>query len=499
MNSKNKKYALLAMATISLSILLAMPLSLTPGIADSTRTRGLVGTIESALVETAPTIDGDGSDTVWESAVALTVDVEGTNVDIKTVYTDTDIYFLAIWSDTTESDTREQWSFDGTINEWVQAGKGEDRLSLIWNISATDFSENGCSVVCHFPDMNTTIVGETVDTWHWKATRSNPSGWLDDKYFNNTGRHGDDKASGGYSSNKQNLTYADDPANYTDVPKYWEPSATGDDAKFILQSEIDAYETTNITTVYTNGTIVDEDDTNLTELSPLIPGHYQSKPVGSRGDVGASGIHDATANEWTLEWNRALDTGNTDDLQFSDTSTDGEYFFGVAVFDDQDAFEHSTTASDVFKLVFEQPNQDPGTPTIDASATTAEVDETITFDVSGTDPDGDTLTYSWDFGDGTTDSGASVTHAFAEAGTYTVTVTADDGNGGTSTQTQSITVEEAPEDAGFDIIWILLIIIIIVVVVIVAVVAMKKKSPPLEEEPLEEEPVAEEEPLAEEE
>ncbi|MCK5292190.1 MAG: PKD domain-containing protein [Thermoplasmata archaeon] len=196
-----------------------------------------------------------------------------------------------------------------------------------------------------------------------------------------------------------------------------------------------------------------------------------------------------------MEWSRALDTGNIDDLQFSDTSTDGEYFFGVAVFDNQDADAHRTTASDVFKLVFEQPNQDPGSPTITASATTAEVDETITFDVSATDPDGDTLTYSWDFGDSTTDDGASVTHAFTEAGTYTVTVTADDGNGGTSTQTQSITVEEAAEDAGIDIIWILLIIIIIVVVVIVAVVAMKKRGPPLEEEPLEEEPVAEEEPL----
>lgn len=491
MNSKNKKYALLAMATISLSILLAMPLSLAPSVADSTRTRGHVGTIESALVETVPTIDGDGTDTVWESAVALTVDVGGTDVDIKSVYTATDVYFLATWADTTESDTREQWSFNGT--DWVQAGKGEDRLSLIWNISATDFNENGCSVLCHIPDMNTTIVGETVDTWHWKATRSNPSGWLDDKYFDDTGRHGDAKTSGGYSSNKQTLNFTDDWDNSTDVPKYWEPLATGDDAKFILQSEIDAGETRTIDIIYTNGTIIDEDGTNVTELN-LIPGHYQSKPVGSRGDVGASGIH--SAGQWTLELGRALDTSNSDDLQFSDTSTDGEYFFGVAVFDNQDAYEHLTTDSDVFKLVFEQPNVDPGSPTITASATTAEVDETITFDVSATDPDGDTLTYSWDFGDSTADDGASVTHAYTEAGTYTVTVTADDGNGGTSTQTQSITVEEgAEDDAGFDIMWILLIIIIIVVVVIVAVVAMKKRSPPLEEEPLEEEPVAEEEPL----
>jgi hypothetical protein len=482
------------MATISISVILAMPLSLTTSIADSNGTRGLVGTIESASVESAPSIDGDGSESVWDNATALTITAGSESVDVKSVYTSTDVYFMGTWSDATESDLKKQWSFNTSAGVWEQSTDDEDRLALVWNISTDDFNQNGCSVICHDP-MSTNAAGETVDTWHWKAARSNPSGWTDDKFFDDIDRQSDAKTSGGYSDNIQNLSFTDDPGNGWDVPKYWEPGASGADAKSILQSEIDAAETRDITEIFTNGTLVDEDGTNVTLADPTIPGYYSSRPVGSRGDIEAKGVY--AGGQWTLEWGRALDTGNTDDLQFSDTSGDGEYFFSVALFDDTGDDNHEASFTDVIKLVFEQPpaNQNPGTPTITSSATTAEIDEDITFDVSVTDPDGDTLTYSWDFGDSTTGSGASTTHSYAAAGTYTVTVTADDGNGGTSTATQSITINEAEEpeeEEGLDLMWILIIIIIIVVVVIVAVVALKKRGPPLEEEPLEaEEPLTE--------
>jgi hypothetical protein len=48
------------------------------------------------------------------------------------------------------------------------------------------------------------------------------------------------------------------------------------------------------------------------------------------------------------------------------------------------------------------------------------------------DPDGDALTYRWDFGDGTSTSGTTPTptHPYARPGNYTVRLTVDDGRGG---------------------------------------------------------------------
>jgi PKD repeat protein len=54
-------------------------------------------------------------------------------------------------------------------------------------------------------------------------------------------------------------------------------------------------------------------------------------------------------------------------------------------------------------------------------------DLAVSVDASATtDPDGDALSYAWDFGDGATAVGKTASHAYAAAGTYTVTLTASD-------------------------------------------------------------------------
>ncbi|MCD6522430.1 MAG: PKD domain-containing protein [Candidatus Diapherotrites archaeon] len=69
-------------------------------------------------------------------------------------------------------------------------------------------------------------------------------------------------------------------------------------------------------------------------------------------------------------------------------------------------------------------------PTASASSNTTsiKVGESVSFDGSNSnDPDGDTLSYVWDFGDGTTSTEQNPTHTFSSSGSYTVTLTVSDG------------------------------------------------------------------------
>ncbi|MBJ7329453.1 MAG: PQQ-dependent sugar dehydrogenase [Solirubrobacteraceae bacterium] len=70
---------------------------------------------------------------------------------------------------------------------------------------------------------------------------------------------------------------------------------------------------------------------------------------------------------------------------------------------------------------------------------------TAAFDATASsDPDGDALTYAWDFdGDGTIDSmDAAPTHVFATGGIKTVKLTVDDGHGRTASTTVTVLVGE---------------------------------------------------------
>ncbi|MFI2236305.1 PQQ-dependent sugar dehydrogenase [Streptomyces chrestomyceticus] len=62
------------------------------------------------------------------------------------------------------------------------------------------------------------------------------------------------------------------------------------------------------------------------------------------------------------------------------------------------------------------------------------------FTASATDADGDPLTYTWDFGDGTTSNQQNPSHTYRKNGTYTATVTAKDPGGRTGTASVYLTV-----------------------------------------------------------
>ncbi len=65
----------------------------------------------------------------------------------------------------------------------------------------------------------------------------------------------------------------------------------------------------------------------------------------------------------------------------------------------------------------------------------------VTFDASGsTDSDGSIITYSWNFGDGTTGTGTSILHNYSSTGNYIATLTVTDDDGATAQATVNISV-----------------------------------------------------------
>lgn len=82
---------------------------------------------------------------------------------------------------------------------------------------------------------------------------------------------------------------------------------------------------------------------------------------------------------------------------------------------------------------------------------------TYTFTSQGSsDPDNDTLTYEWNFGDGGTGSGQSTTHVYSSAGRYSVTLAVKDKKHSVSALGASVTVERSlagswsgPTEPGF--------------------------------------------------
>ncbi|ACM58390.1 PKD domain-containing protein [Halorubrum lacusprofundi] len=157
-------------------------------------------------------------------------------------------------------------------------------------------------------------------------------------------------------------------------------------------------------------------------------------------------------------------TGTTDP---TDTSISYEWAFGDGTTKSGagDTVSHSFSTVDSFTVTVTATNEygntdtasvtvtvesRPPTASFTADQTTGNTDTTFSFDASGsTDPDGEALAYTWNFGDGATETGETTPHSFSEPGDYTVELIVEDEYGNTDTTTTPVTVNSRAPDASF--------------------------------------------------
>ncbi len=114
----------------------------------------------------------------------------------------------------------------------------------------------------------------------------------------------------------------------------------------------------------------------------------------------------------------------------------GQYVVALTVTDDDGDVDTAVVDIDVIANI---------APVAAATATPSvgKVPLPVAFSsAASTDPDGDIVSYAWDFGDGNTSTLANPINTFAASGTYAATLTVTDDSGDTDTTTVSVQVNE---------------------------------------------------------
>jgi PKD repeat protein len=146
-----------------------------------------------------------------------------------------------------------------------------------------------------------------------------------------------------------------------------------------------------------------------------------------------SASSDSDGSIVSYEWDLGDTSTGTGVTTTRTYAADGVYTVILAVTDDQGA--SGTISQEVSVAAGNQ------SPTAQIATPVSCIDLTCDFDGSGsTDPDGNIVSYAWDFGDGATATGVTASHTYALAGTYSVTLTVTDGAGASAATTQVVTV-----------------------------------------------------------
>jgi hypothetical protein len=174
---------------------------------------------------------------------------------------------------------------------------------------------------------------------------------------------------------------------------------------------------------------------DITVVNPLSPGAI-SFAAANTGGTGITGNIDIVRTWYTVVG--ASGTLVTTSTKLGDVLTPQVTFLNSKTRVQEGTLNISAVAA---------PNQAP-TAVITGPAT-ATTGASVSFSGAGSsDTDGSIASYAWSFGDGSTATGASVSHTFAAAGTFAVRLTVTDNAGATGTRDLSVTVTSAGASVG---------------------------------------------------
>ncbi len=202
------------------------------------------------------------------------------------------------------------------------------------------------------------------------------------------------------------------------------------------------------------GITVDHDDT------PFICGVFDGVVTFGASTIISQGTHDVfvAALDGLGSWQWAMSAGGADwdeGYALAADTTGSVYVTGY--FDGSASFGDTTLVTqgdfDVFiaKLWYEGGNMPP-VADFNYSPRTPQVGQPVTFNASYSyDPDGDIVSYEWDFGDEVAGSGMTVEHVYASPGSFAVSLTVTDRENAVDTLVKTVEVSGASEDLNFSI------------------------------------------------
>jgi len=165
-------------------------------------------------------------------------------------------------------------------------------------------------------------------------------------------------------------------------------------------------------------------------------GPYTGEAGSTLVQFDGSGSSDLDDDVLTFSWDFGDQNSATGMMPTHTYATAGNFDVVLVVNDSHVNSAPSTAAAVITAPPMNvAPTADPGGPY------NSQPLQTVTFDGSASsDPNGDPLSYAWEFGDGSFGSGIAPSHSYAADGTYTVTLTVNDGQIDSTSTTTTATI-----------------------------------------------------------